>query len=112
MDEALYAGFSSRILHGDLLLTGGLNNDKPPLQPYLGAVGMALFGDNESAARIMDCLLSAAECAVLCWFLWPLAGALLALAAGLLVSGAPLAMGYRASALMDTPMSLFRLLAF
>jgi 4-amino-4-deoxy-L-arabinose transferase-like glycosyltransferase len=112
MDEALYAGFSNRILHGDLLLTGGLNNDKPPLQPYLGALGMALFGNTESGVRFMDCLVSALECAVLCWFLWPLAGAMLALAAGLCLAGAPLAASYGASGLMDSPMSLFLLLSF
>jgi 4-amino-4-deoxy-L-arabinose transferase-like glycosyltransferase len=112
MDEALYAGFSSRIVHGDLLLTGGLNNDKPPLQPYLGALGMALFGESESAPRLMNCLLSAFECAALLWFLWPMTGALLAALAALLVAGAPIAAGYGASALMDGPMSLFLLLAF
>ena len=40
MYEALYASFSRRILHGDLLLTSGLRNDKPPLQMYLGALGL------------------------------------------------------------------------
>ena len=112
MDEALYASFSQRILHGDLLLTGGMNNDKPPLQFYLGAVGMALFGDGESAIRAMNCLVSSLECAALCWFLWPLCGTLISLMAGLLLAGAPLAAGYGASALMDGPMSLFLLLAF
>jgi 4-amino-4-deoxy-L-arabinose transferase-like glycosyltransferase len=112
MDEALYAGFSSRIVHGDLLLTGGLNNDKPPLQPYLGAFGMALFGRSESAVRFMNCMVSALECGALCWFAWPMAGPILALTASALLAGAPLAVGYGSSGLMDGPMSLFLLLAF
>lgn len=112
MDEALYGGFSRRILRGDLLLMGGLNNDKPPLQAWLGALGLALFGGGESALRSLDLLLSAAECALLAWALAPLSGALAALGAGLLLAAAPLHRAYGAAAFMDAPLSLLLLGSF
>ena len=112
MDEALYASWSHRIVHGDLLLTGGLRNDKPPLQMYLGALGLALFGECESSIRMMDALVSALECGLLAWALIPLAGAAPALGAGLLLAVSPLHRGYGASGVMDGPLSFFLLQSF
>jgi 4-amino-4-deoxy-L-arabinose transferase-like glycosyltransferase len=111
MDEAAIASWSDRIAHGDLLLTGGLRNDKPPLQMYLGAVGIALFGHSESAVRLMDAGLSALECGLLAWALVPLAGTAAALGSGLLLASSPLARAYGASGIMDGPLSFFRLLS-
>jgi 4-amino-4-deoxy-L-arabinose transferase-like glycosyltransferase len=107
MDEALYASHAERIAHGDLLLTGGLNNDKPPLQAYLGALGIACFGKSESAVRGMDAAMSAAECGLLAWALAPFAGAMAALGAGLLLAASPLHRGYGASGIMDGPLAFF-----
>jgi 4-amino-4-deoxy-L-arabinose transferase-like glycosyltransferase len=112
MDEACIAGWSRRILHGDLLLTGGLRNDKPPLQMYLGALGLGLFGESESAVRLMDAVLSAAECGLLAWALAPVAGTTAALGAGLLLASSPLHRGYGASGIMDGPLAFFTLLSF
>lgn len=112
MDEALYATFSRRILHGDLLLTGGLNNDKPPFQFYLGALGLGLFGESESSIRLMDAVLSAAECGLLAWALVPVSGLLAALGAGFLLAASPLHRSYGATAVMDAPFSFFMLLSF
>lgn len=112
MDEALYAGFSRRILHGDLLLTGGLNNDKPPLQFYGGALSMALFGEREASARLLNAVASALECGLLSWALWPLAGFAGAALAGVLLAASPLGAGYGSSFLMDGPLSLLMLGSF
>lgn len=112
MDEALYATFSRRILHGDLLLTGGLNNDKPPFQFYLGALGLGLFGEGESSIRLMDAVLSAMECGLLAWALAPVSGLLAALGAGFLLAASPLHRSYGATAVMDGPFSLFMLFSF
>ncbi len=112
MDEACIAGWSRRILHGDLLLTGGMRNDKPPLQMYLGALGLALFGESESAIRIVNAAVSALECGVLAWALVPVTGAGAALGAGWLLAVSPLHRGYGASGIMDGPLSFFMLLSF
>jgi 4-amino-4-deoxy-L-arabinose transferase-like glycosyltransferase len=110
-DEALYAGFSRRILGGDLLLTGGLNNDKPPLQAYLGAGSGLLFGTREGGLRLLNAALSAAECGLLGAALLPLAGLGAALLAGVLLASSPLGVGYGGALLMDGPMSLALLAA-
>lgn len=112
MDEALYAGFSRRILHGDLLLTGGLNNDKPPLQFYLGALSMGLFGDREANLRLLNAVASALECGLLSWALWPLAGFAGAALGGALLASSPLSAGYGSSFLMDGPLSLLIFASF
>lgn len=112
MDEALYATFSRRILHGDLLLTGGLNNDKPPFQFYLGALGLGLFGESESSIRWMNALCSALECGLLAWALVPVAGVAAALGAGFLLAASPLHRSYGATAIMDGPFSLFFFASF
>jgi 4-amino-4-deoxy-L-arabinose transferase-like glycosyltransferase len=106
MDEAYYAGFSRRILHGDLLVTGGMDCDKPPLQFYFGALGLALFGNSESAIRIVACAVSATECALLVWAMLPVAGSAAAVGAGLMLAAAPLHRAYGASGLTDAPFSL------
>jgi 4-amino-4-deoxy-L-arabinose transferase-like glycosyltransferase len=106
MDEAYYAGFSRGILHGDVLVTRGALCDKPPFQFYCGALGMALFGVSDNSVRIIDCAMSAAECAVLVWALLPLAGSAAALGASLLLATAPLHRAYGASGLTDVPFSL------
>ena len=112
MDEACIAGWSKRIVHGDLLLTGGMRNDKPPLQMYLGAIGLFLFGESESAIRLMNASLSALECGLLAWALVPVAGLAAALGAGLLLAASPLHRSYGATGIMDGPLSFFLLLSF
>jgi 4-amino-4-deoxy-L-arabinose transferase-like glycosyltransferase len=112
MDEALYATFSKRILHGDLLLTGGLNNDKPPLQFYWGALGLGLFGESESGLRLMTALVSAVECGLLAWLLLPLAGTMAAAGAGLLLAASPLHRSFGSTAVMDGLLSLALLGSF
>jgi 4-amino-4-deoxy-L-arabinose transferase-like glycosyltransferase len=112
MDEALYAGFSRRIIQGDLLLSGGLNNDKPPLQFYLGALSSLLFGEREASMRLLNAAASALECGLLSWALLPLAGVSGAALAGVLLASSPLGAGYGASFLMDGPLSLLLLASF
>ena len=112
MDEALYAGFSRRILHGDLLLTGGLNNDKPPLQFYLGSLSMLLFGQSEPALRLLNAAASAATCGLVTYWLLPLAGGAGAVLGGVLLATAPLDANFGAAVLMDGPLALLLFVSF
>jgi 4-amino-4-deoxy-L-arabinose transferase-like glycosyltransferase len=112
MDEALYGQFSLRVLNFDFLLTGGLNNDKPPLLFYLGALTSALWGAGENGLRLVNVLASTAEVGLVFVLLKDRAGRLPAFLAAMLLACSPMAAAYGAAFFQDSLLSFLFLASF